>query len=87
MKAIAEKDHTIIFLAFCYTNRSVLNDILRSSGLYTRLIMSEDRAMITNGQYFYLDKHQNNFIATIAKGTSINYSNFGGVVGHLLHEK
>ena len=37
VKSIREKDHTIIFLAFCYTNTSVLNDLLRSAGYKSNL--------------------------------------------------
>ena len=58
IQAIQRHNPTIISLSFCYTNVSELNDILRSAGIYTVLIMSKDRANITEGKYVVLDSIQ-----------------------------
>ena len=58
IQAIQRHNPTIISLSFCYTNVSELNDILRSAGIYTVLIMSKDRASITEGKYVVLDSIQ-----------------------------
>ena len=58
IEAIQNHNPTIISLSFCYTNVSELNDILRSAGIYTVLIMSKDRSNITEGKYVVLDSIQ-----------------------------
>ena len=58
IEAIQNHNPTVISLSFCYTNVSELNDILRSAGIYTVLIMSKDRANITEGKYVILDSIQ-----------------------------
>ena len=67
IKAIKEKEHSILFLAFCWTDRSALNDILRAAGIYAHLIMTEDRKEITNGRYFTLDDIQKEVIDEVVK--------------------
>ena len=67
IKAIKEKEHSILFLAFCWTNRLALNDILRAAGIYAHLIMTEDRKEITNGRYFTLDEIQKEVIDEVVK--------------------
>ena len=44
-------DPILISLAFCYPEKSVLNDILRAAGIYTFMIMFRDRAAITEWTY------------------------------------
>ena len=65
--AIKKHNPTLISLSFCYTNVSDLNDILRSAGIYTVLIMSKDRANITEGKYVVLDPIQRYFQTILSK--------------------
>ena len=43
-----------IILAFCNTNINQLNDLLRSSGVYSYILMRNDRETITGGRYNFL---------------------------------
>ena len=63
--AIKKHNPTILSLAFCYTNVSDLNDVLRSAGIYTTMIMSQDRGNITEGRCVTLDRYQRQFIKGI----------------------
>ena len=63
---------TMITLAFCYTNASILNDILRSSGIYTFMILSKDRADITENRCFSLDSTQEQIIKKVTNNPSQN---------------
>ena len=47
LKSVREKDHSIIFLAFCYTDRSALNDILRSGMHMTGLVNTHGEKIYT----------------------------------------
>ena len=55
-----------MFLAWCFTERSEINDILRSAGVYSALKLSENRSSLT-GRYFVLDDAQKELIELIAK--------------------
>ena len=67
LKAVREHNPTVITIAFCYTNVSVINDILRLSGIYTFLILSKDRANLTNDRCMALDSTQKQIIKTVAE--------------------
>ena len=67
VKRVQELDPTIISLAFCHTRTSILNDILRSVGVYSKIILSQDRYNITNGNVFTLDEEQKQIIEKISK--------------------
>ena len=67
VSSIKRHNPTVISLAFCYTDISELNDILRSSGIYTVLIMSKDRENITEGSYAVLDPAQKDIIESCEK--------------------
>ena len=64
--AISKVEHTILFLAFCYTDRSRLNELLRSAGLYSILILTNDTIDTTNENCVILDKKQKEAIQTVA---------------------
>lgn len=66
VNAIKDHNPTILSLAFCYTNVSALNDILRAAGIYTVMIMSQDRAEITEGKYVILDNEQRTLVEQVA---------------------
>ena len=55
---------TVITIAFCYTNVSVINDMLRLSGIYASMILSRDRADITEDRCMLLDPTQKQVIKT-----------------------
>ena len=50
VEIVKKHNPTVISLAFCLTNISILNDILRSSGIYSLLIMAREREIITNNE-------------------------------------
>ena len=64
--AVKKFKPTVICLAFCYTDISELNDVLRASGIYTVLIMSQDRAELTEGKYVILDDKQKEIVERVA---------------------
>ena len=67
VEEVKKHDPTIISLAFCRTNISILNDILRSIGIYSKLLISQDRFNITNGRVLSLDKEQTQIIEEISQ--------------------
>ena len=67
VKAVKKHDPTVISVAFCYTNVSVINDILRLSGIYSFMIMSKDRADITEDRCMALDSIQKKIIKTVSE--------------------
>ena len=67
IKAVKKHSPTVITLAFCYTNVSVLNDVLRLSGIYTFIIMSKNRANITEDKCVKLDPVQKQIIKKVSK--------------------
>ena len=74
---IKKHNQTIIFLAFCYTQESELNDILRSAGIYTALILQEDSATLTEGRYVTLDSVQRSVVEQVSKKASRNLILYG----------
>ena len=57
---------TIISLAFCFTDKSELNDILRASGIYSILILTQDKVNIMEDKYVVLDEAQRKIIEKVA---------------------
>ena len=72
VKAVEKHNPTVITIAFCYTNVSVINDMLRLSGIYSFMILSKDRAVITEDRCMALDSTQKQIIKTIAKAQPKN---------------
>ena len=60
-----EYPHVFIF-ASCFSHESEINDILRSSGMYSCLLISAERGDITYGRVCYLDKEQQEFLKIVA---------------------
>ena len=56
---------TIINLAFCFTEVSEINNILRAAGIYTVLIKSQDRAEHTEEQWDFLVNSALNMATTM----------------------
>ena len=67
VEAIKKHNPTVISLAFCFTNVSELNDILRSAGIYSALILSEDKYNMTEGKYVVLDTIQKQVIKKVVE--------------------
>ncbi len=67
VKVIMKHKPTVLLLAFCYTNQSILNDCLKSQGVYSMLIMQRDRKNITEGRCIFLDDQQQESLFTIAE--------------------
>ena len=56
----------VLILASCFSFKSQICDILRSTGLLTVLNVLEERGDITNGNMFLLDPEQQEFFKTIS---------------------
>ena len=67
IKAVTEHTPTVITIAFCYTNVSIINDILRLAGIYSFMILSRDRADITEDRCMTLDSTQKQIIMKVAE--------------------
>ena len=72
VKSVKKHNPTVITIAFCYTNVSVINDILRLSGIYTFMILSKDRADITEDRCMTLDSTQKQIIETVVEAQPKN---------------
>ena len=66
----ASQPHVLIF-ASCFSYESEINDILRSCGLLSALIVSAERGAITGENVFKLDEEQQIFLQKIANDKSI----------------
>ena len=53
-------------IAFCYTNKSILNHFLRATGIYSHLMISSERANITRGNCLALDLEQKEVLENVA---------------------
>ena len=62
--------HVFIF-ATCYSQRSEINHILRSYGLYSVLSLSKERGDITCGNIFQLDPEQKSFLEEFLRNLTI----------------
>ena len=69
---------TVLILASCWSFQGEISNILRSTGLYSALIASEERGEITAGKLFRLDQEQQNIFKMISSDESIKDSIFGG---------
>jgi DNA replication protein DnaC len=65
--AVKEFDPTVILLAFCWSEKSELNDVLRSAGIYTGMVLRDERAQIIESRHVELDEGQKDFIRTITE--------------------
>ena len=61
----------VLILASCWSFRSEISNILRSTGLYAALNLSEDRGKITAGKMFTLTNEQQNFLKIIIEHPEI----------------
>ena len=68
----------VLILASCWSFQSEISNILRSSGLYSALNLSEDRGMISSGKLFLLDPDQQEFLRTIMNDLEIKDVIIGG---------
>ena len=77
---VKEVRPTVILLAICWSKHSQLNDILRSAGVYSSMIMREERAQVTESRHVWLDEQQEELIERIGEGRERNlflYSSSG----------
>ena len=65
--AVKEFHPTMILLAFCWSHKSELNDLLRAAGVYSTLVLREDLAQITESRHVHLDEGQGELIKRIAE--------------------
>ena len=70
--AVKKHNPTIISLAFCYTNMSVLNNVLRAAGIYSVVILNKDRADITEDRCIELDEIQRKIVEDVAENQPQN---------------
>ena len=55
---VMTKTPYILILASCYSHRSEVSNLLRSSGIYSVLHISEDLGKLTQGKSFFLSQEQ-----------------------------
>ena len=55
---VMTKTPYILILASCYSHRSEVSNLLRSSGIYSVLHISEDLGKLTQGRSFFLSQEQ-----------------------------
>ena len=65
-EVLAKQVPMVLILASCFSFKSQICDILRSTGLLTVLNMLEERGEITNGNMFLLDLGQQEFFKIIS---------------------
>merc|ERR1719367_1773213 len=67
VEAVKKFKPTVLVLAFCWSHKSELNDLLRAAGIYSTLILREDLAQITESRHVRLDEGQKDLIERIAE--------------------
>ena len=55
-RLLETKKPVVLFLASCWSHRSEISDILRSSGIYSTIRLLEDHGELTEGRFFHLMK-------------------------------
>ena len=65
-EVLAKQVPMVLILASCFSFKSQICDILRSTGLLTVLNVLEERGEITNGNIFLLDPGQQEFLKIIS---------------------
>ena len=66
----AEYPHVFVF-ASCFSHESEINHLLRSSGMYSCLLVSAERGEITCGKAFKLDPEQQDVLISITENLTI----------------
>ena len=69
-KAIEEP--TLILLAYCFTHRSEVDQILRAAGVYAAPILIQEQASVTEGKYLILDETQKMIIKKFSRKENEN---------------
>ena len=77
IQAIRTHQPTVLFLAFCFTQVSQLNELLRSAGLYMTLMVQEDHNTLTEGRYATLDPSQRKVMEQMSKEEARNLFLYG----------
>ena len=74
VKTVKTHGCTLLILAFCFTEMSELNDLFREYGIYSTMIMTQDRISITAGKYvnIELDQGQKEIIEYVAENQPKN---------------
>merc|ERR1719367_2648164 len=67
VEAVKKFKPTVLVLAFCWSHKSELNNLLREAGIYSTLILREELAQITESRHVHLDEDQKNLIQRIAE--------------------
>ena len=67
VQAIEKHDPTMISLGFCFTKVSNLNWLLQSNGIYSKLLLQQDRREITDGKWITLDQEQTDFLKMLVQ--------------------
>ena len=58
---------TVLVLAWCWSQQSELNDLLRAAGIYSALVLREELCQITKSRHVLLDEGQERLIRRIAE--------------------
>merc|ERR1719367_1456455 len=67
VEAVKKFKPTVLVLAFCWSHKSELNDLLRAAGIYSTIVLREELAQITESRQVHLDEDQRNLIQRIAE--------------------
>ena len=65
-RLLETKKPVVLFLASCWSHRSEISDILRSSGIYSTIRLLEDHGELTEGRFFKLNSNQNDILSTVS---------------------
>ena len=65
-------DPSLIVLAYCFTRRSQVDDILRAAGVYAAPILLQEQASVTEGKYLILDETQKMIIKKFSRKENEN---------------
>ena len=63
---VMTKTPYILILASCYSHRSEVSTVLRSTGIYSALHISEDLGKLTKGKSFFLSQEQMDFLQLVS---------------------
>ena len=79
IRKVRDFSPTVLLLAFCWSKLSELNDVLRSAGIYTGMVLKEERAQITESRHVELDEGQKTVIMMIAEKKPQNIFLWGSI--------
>ena len=71
VQAIEKHDPTMISLGFCFTKVSHINWLLQANGIFSKLLLQQERREITDGKWITLDNEQVEALKKVAENVEI----------------